>query len=102
MYAKPPVIYDVSLFRIDESGKSDAISNINHFVFGYRSPGPMRFREYYLPEDKIKKRFTALITHVAKTQEIAGYRYGVMIQWVRSLSADESASWKYVTPGVSS
>ncbi len=98
MYSKPAVIYDVSLFRIAPSGHPEAIPDIKQFVEGYRSPQPMRMREYYRSETEIKKRLVDLVTHIAQKQHRAGYRYGASIRWIRALQADEPVQWDYITP----
>ena len=98
MYSKPALVYDVSLFRADKSTPSEAIPNVGQFVDGYRSPEPMRMREYYRSRAQVQERFALLITQIAK-QTDDGRSYVVSIHWIGPLENNQPTQWKFSAPG---
>ncbi len=98
MYSKPALVYDVSLFRSGKPGQSEAIPNVEQFVYEYQSPQPMRMREYYRSESEVQERFARLITHIARRSD-DGHTYVVSIHWIRPLELKQPTQWEFSAPG---
>lgn len=76
MYGRPPLFYEVRLFR-DSSGGP-----------------PRRLQELYLSPEQVEERYAGLIRHIAQARA-DGSTYAVSLRWIRSFEPDRSNEWEF-------
>ncbi len=69
MYGRPPLFYEVRLFRGSAEGP------------------PQRLQELYLSPQQVEERYAGLVRHIAQTRA-DGAVYGVSLRWIRSFEPD--------------
>lgn len=80
MFSRLVPRYEVRLYRTRAGGAPEAIPDIDRWVHGYRSPGPMPMSAIYTSEREVLERFSGLITAIAHEHR-DGYTYVAAIRW---------------------
>ncbi len=100
MYSKPALIYEVSLYRTDVSGKRGPIPDIRNFVNRLRSPEPVKVRDYYRTETEIQRRYAQLVAQIARKSG-DDHIYHVSIHWIHSIQLKPDTHWEFAASGKS-
>ena len=78
--------YEVRVFRTRGGGAEEPIPEIERYVRGYRSPGPMRLAAAYWSEDEVLDRLGRLVAFIARDRR-DGYTYVATVRWIQGRRA---------------
>ena len=98
-FSTPSMVYELSLYAEGEDGEKEPIPNIERYVMGLRSPGPIRLTAPNYGVEHVQNRYARLVTHIAKDRQ-DGRIYVVSIHWIRHYPADLPDQWEFRTQGI--
>jgi hypothetical protein len=98
MFARPPLLYELEIYRISREGKKEPIPHIKQYLPWYRPPGPLILNHSYYSVEEAQIRLSRLTTMIAE-REGTEDSYVASVHWIRNSRPDVPKVWSFSTKG---
>lgn len=95
-YSAPTLMYELSLFVRGADGNAEPIPNVERYVAGLWSPGPVPLRAPNDSVEQVQERYARLTAHIARARG-DDREYVAYIRWLKHYRPGAPTEWVFTT-----